>query len=207
MTRIPTRVHGVLDYAYGAIALVLPSIGGFAHGAAGWIMSVAGAGVLLLAVLTDYELGLVRVIPMRAHIALDCLAGGVLAILPPILHFSPGVSTVYVLAGLFALGAGVLTAPAAADGPPDGMQVRHSSVSGPTSSALPAGASASGFSHPEGGVDGEGEAERSRIDSGRSGERAGIRDPATAPLGTDTEASGAPTISSGAPGGPHAGPS
>lgn len=74
---------------------------------------------------------------MRAHIAADCVLGGGLAILPPVLRFPPGISAIYVLFGLFALGAAVLTAPSAADGPPDGMQVRHSSTAGPAGRAGP----------------------------------------------------------------------
>src|SRR5256885_12345246 len=80
---IPTRVHGVIDYMMGLLLIAAPWLFGFADSAAGrWVPVLLGAGVIVYSLMTDYELGAVRAIPMTAHLWLDIL-GGVLLIASP----------------------------------------------------------------------------------------------------------------------------
>ena len=60
MLRVPTRVHGMLDYAIGALLIALPFLGGFGQGPQTWVPVALGAGVIAYSLLTDYELGAVR---------------------------------------------------------------------------------------------------------------------------------------------------
>ncbi|MEO6942518.1 MAG: hypothetical protein ABI238_04435, partial [Terrimesophilobacter sp.] len=76
MRFIPTKVHGVLDYVV-AIALILaPWIFGFSGvgGAAVIIPIVLGIGLFLYSLLTRYELGLMKLIPMPVHLVFDLVA-------------------------------------------------------------------------------------------------------------------------------------
>ena len=67
MRFVPTRAHGVLDYTVGALLILVPYLFGFQDtGLAAWLLVVLGAGALVYRLLTDYEWGVVRVIPMQA---------------------------------------------------------------------------------------------------------------------------------------------
>lgn len=78
---IPTRVHGVLDYLFGVMYIVLPLLLNWPQPAA-TILMVLGAGVLLYSILTRYELGLLKLLPMPVHLVIDLLGGLLLILLP-----------------------------------------------------------------------------------------------------------------------------
>ena len=70
---IGSRLHGVLDYLTGAslvAASFLPPLRGRFAGRA---LLAAGANHLAYSLVTDYELGAVRKLPYRVHLALDAL--------------------------------------------------------------------------------------------------------------------------------------
>src|SRR4028118_1764701 len=86
---IPTRVHGVLDYLTGSALLAAPGLLGIKDDPrAALTLRLAGAGATAYSLLTDYELGLVRSIPMPAHLALDAMSGALLASSPWLLGFA-----------------------------------------------------------------------------------------------------------------------
>jgi hypothetical protein len=62
-TPITSKVHGLLDYATGAQLQLLGDKP----------LKIAGAVHAGYSVVTDYELGIVKVLPYRAHLALDAL--------------------------------------------------------------------------------------------------------------------------------------
>jgi uncharacterized membrane protein YebE (DUF533 family) len=109
---ISTMMHGVLDYITGPTLLVLPR-------ALGWserittVLSTAGLGVLGYSVLTRYELGLLRVLPMKVHLGLDIASGAMLAASPFVLlkNRERTITTVATLVGLgvYEIAAGLLT--------------------------------------------------------------------------------------------------
>ena len=110
MRFIPTKIHGVLDYLTGALLIVAPYILGFADGtAAQWIPQILGAGAILYSLLTDYELGVMRAIPMPVHLFLDAASGALLAASPWLLGFSDRVWLPHVILGLFEIGAALTT--------------------------------------------------------------------------------------------------
>ncbi len=79
MRFLSTRVHGMIDYATGALLIVAPWLFGFADGtAAQWVPVVLGAGILVMSLITNYELSLTRIVPMGAHLAVDGLGGALL---------------------------------------------------------------------------------------------------------------------------------
>ncbi|HEX7119359.1 MAG TPA: SPW repeat protein [Longimicrobiales bacterium] len=88
MRFIPTRIHGILDYLMGALLIALPWLLGFAAGgAATWVPVVLGAALIVYSLLTDYELGVVKVIGMTAHLWLDAIGGLFLGLAPWIFGF------------------------------------------------------------------------------------------------------------------------
>jgi hypothetical protein len=109
---IPTRVHGFLDYGVGLLLIVAPWLLGFANGGAEtWVPVVLGAGALLYSMLTRYELGLAKVIPMRVHLGLDVMSGIVLALSPWLFGFADYVYVPHLVFGLLEIGAGLMTDP------------------------------------------------------------------------------------------------
>jgi drug/metabolite transporter (DMT)-like permease len=69
---IPTQLHAAVDVTVGALLVALPWIANFddARALAG-ICVGAGAAVLVLGWLTDYETSAVKLIPMPVHLAAD----------------------------------------------------------------------------------------------------------------------------------------
>jgi hypothetical protein len=98
------------DYLLGALLVVAPWLFGFADGGAEtWVPVALGAGVVLYSLLTDYELGLVRRIPMRAHLGLDLAGGAVLAASPWVFGFADEVWLPHLVLGLLEIGAALTT--------------------------------------------------------------------------------------------------
>ena len=86
---IPTQVHGVLDYLTGSTLLAAPGLLGIKDDPqAALTLRLAGGGAITYSLLTDYELGLVRLLPMPVHLALDAISGVLLASSPWLFGFS-----------------------------------------------------------------------------------------------------------------------
>jgi hypothetical protein len=62
-TPITSKIHGFLDYTTGAQLQLVPDNS----------LRIAGAIHAGYSLFTDYEMGVVRVLPYRAHLALDAL--------------------------------------------------------------------------------------------------------------------------------------
>jgi uncharacterized membrane protein YtjA (UPF0391 family) len=97
MKIIPTFVHGIADYIGGIALLAAPNIFGFAEvgGAAVWIPRIIGLIVLLQSICTNYEVGLIKVLPMKMHLMNDYVASLFLAVSPWLFGFSNGPSNVW----------------------------------------------------------------------------------------------------------------
>ena len=99
--RLPTRIHGMLDYLLGALLIASPWLFGFADGGAEqWAPVVLGVSVLLYSLFTDYEMGAVKKLQMPAHLMLDALGGLLLAASPWIFGFDERVWMPHVVIGL-----------------------------------------------------------------------------------------------------------
>ena len=110
MRFLPTRIHGAIDYLWGAVLLASPWVFGFADGgAAQWIIVVFGVGAFVYSALTEYELGLLRLLPMPLHLVLDGLGGALLAASPWLFGFADRVYWPHLVFGLFAVVASLIT--------------------------------------------------------------------------------------------------
>ena len=107
---IPTRIHGILDYLMGGLLIVAPWLLGFADGGpAMWVPIILGAGVIVYSLLTDYELSVMRAIPMPVHLGLDVAGGLLLAASPWLFGFADFVWAPHVIVGILEVGAGLVT--------------------------------------------------------------------------------------------------
>jgi hypothetical protein len=105
-----TRTHGYADYLVGIILILAPYILGFADGsAAQWVPQILGLGAILYSLLTDYEMGVVRMIPMPVHLGLDFASGLLLLASPWLFGFADRIAWPHVLFGLIEIGASLVT--------------------------------------------------------------------------------------------------
>ena len=110
MRVIPTRVHGMVDYIVGALLIVAPWLFGFADGGAEqWVPIILGAGVILYSLMTDYELGVMKAIPMSMHLMLDIGGGIFLAVSPWLFGFADEIWWPHVIVGIGEILAGLMT--------------------------------------------------------------------------------------------------
>lgn len=110
MRFIPTRVHGAIDYLWGAALVAAPWALGFGSMWAEAMIPVAfGLGAIFYSLITEYECGAIGVLPMRWHLRIDVAAGAVLASSPWLFGFADKVWAPHAAFGLFSVAAGLLT--------------------------------------------------------------------------------------------------
>src|SRR4051812_17567135 len=110
MRFLPTRIHGMMDYAMGLLLMAAPWLFRFARGGPEtWVPVLLGGGAFLYSLATDYELGLVRVIPMPVHLGLDAASGLLLAASPWLFGFSSFVWMPHLILGLLEAGSALVT--------------------------------------------------------------------------------------------------
>jgi hypothetical protein len=110
MRFLSTRVHGMIDYATGGLLIVAPWLFGFADGtAAQWVPVLLGASIILMSLMTDYELSLTRIIPMGAHLAVDGLGGALLAVSPWLFGFADRTYWPHLIIGIAEIGVSLIT--------------------------------------------------------------------------------------------------
>jgi hypothetical protein len=109
---LPTRLHGMMDYVMGVLLIISPQLFGFVRGGAEtWLPVALGAGMIGYSMLTNYELGVYRLIDMPVHLALDA-AGGILLLASPWLFgFAGQVWVPHVILGLLEVGTAAMTEP------------------------------------------------------------------------------------------------
>ena len=111
MRFIPTRVHGAIDYLFAVLLIAAPWLLGFGSegGAQTWVPVALGILIAGQSLMTDYEWGVARLIPMPAHLFMD-LAGGVfLAASPWLFGFDDQVWAPHLILGLVEMGTALMT--------------------------------------------------------------------------------------------------
>jgi hypothetical protein len=84
-----SRVHGILDYLVALLLIVAPYLFGFANGGPEQIVPQAlGAMIILLSLLTAYEVSLVKLIPYRVHLMIDAVQALFLLVSPWLLGYA-----------------------------------------------------------------------------------------------------------------------
>lgn len=109
---ISRPVHAVTDYGYAVLFAAAPELFGFADEKnAARLSRVVSGGVFMTSLLTRYELGLIRVVPFKAHLAADVAVGLLTLSAPFVFGFSrrKKARNFFVAAGAFSVLAGLLT--------------------------------------------------------------------------------------------------
>jgi len=120
MRFIPHAVHGILDYLVGLLLLVSPWLFGYAHDqpVPTDMAMIFGGGLMLYTALTNFEVGIVRLLPFPVHMVLDVLLGAALVASPILFSTGGTAAVVFVLFGIFELLMTALTRGAASPGHP-----------------------------------------------------------------------------------------
>lgn len=96
----------MLDYLTGILLIEAPWLFNFASGGpAQWIPVIMGIAILLMSIMTNYELGLMQSIPMPTHLTVEVIGGVFLAASPWLFGFAAP----HLIVGLLELGAGLMT--------------------------------------------------------------------------------------------------
>jgi hypothetical protein len=83
MRFIPTRVHGAIDHVVGPALVAAPTVLGLRRTSPeGIVARAVGGAEAVYSNLTDYELSVKNIVPMRVHLALDAVGGATLALVP-----------------------------------------------------------------------------------------------------------------------------
>ncbi|HEY0738948.1 MAG TPA: hypothetical protein VGD69_28780 [Herpetosiphonaceae bacterium] len=76
-----TRAHGVLDYLTAGTLVALPRALGWSDDVTKWMTGMA-LGTIAYSAVTRYELGLLKWLPVKSHLTLDALNGGLFCMAP-----------------------------------------------------------------------------------------------------------------------------
>lgn len=110
MKIIPRKVHGILDYLVGVLLIAAPWVLGFAdNGPATYVPVMIGSLTIVYSLLTNYEMGVLRILPFPAHLVMDFAAGVLLAASPWVFGFADRVWVPHLAVGLLEIGASVMT--------------------------------------------------------------------------------------------------
>ena len=85
---IPAFLHGLIEYAAGILLVAAPFLFGFTEDAATATAIVAGVLILIIGASTAMPTGLIKSIPVQAHVVLDYLLAVALIASPFLFAFS-----------------------------------------------------------------------------------------------------------------------
>lgn len=109
MKPISTNFHGVLDYLSAGVLYALPRLLGWNQRTTR-MMSAAATGTVLYSLVTRYELGVIKLLPMNAHLALDATSGALFCAAPfAFLDTEAEVRAALIGIGLFEMAVPLLT--------------------------------------------------------------------------------------------------
>ncbi|MDQ3101826.1 MAG: hypothetical protein M3R08_10605 [Bacteroidota bacterium] len=99
---IPTLTHALLDHLLGIVLIISPWIFEFhsAHGPAVHVPFILGGCVVINSLITKFEMGLLKWIPVRVHLIIDIVLGISLALSPWALDFSDRIFLPHLIGGM-----------------------------------------------------------------------------------------------------------
>lgn len=99
-----------MDYLMGIILIAAPWLLGFAEGGVEtWVPVAIGVAMLGLALMTNYEMGVVKTVPMPVHLTIDLISGLLLAASPWLFGFADRVYLPHLILGIAETAASLVT--------------------------------------------------------------------------------------------------
>ena len=110
MRFINTKLHGILDYLAGILLLLTPWLWEYdSAGMESLVPLLVGVTVIAVSLMTDYEAGVLRIIPMKTHLLFDIFSGLFLGASPWLFGFEHNIYLPHVLFGGLEISAGLFT--------------------------------------------------------------------------------------------------
>ena len=110
MAAFSTRIHALLDFVLAIALASAPWWGGFAGpDPETWTAVGVGVAIVLYALVTDNELGVVKRLQMTLHLWIDALAGLFVAASPWVFSFDQRVWVPHLVIGLLLLALAVVS--------------------------------------------------------------------------------------------------
>ncbi len=110
MKIISRKMHGALDYGSAILLIAAPWLFAFSDVEPAKSISIAaGILIIVMSLMTNYETGLAKVIPMNIHLYADMMLGIFLLISPWLFNFNAETYLFHVIMGLFAIMSGIMT--------------------------------------------------------------------------------------------------
>lgn len=107
---IDTRTHAIIDYATGALLIVAPYLLGFATGGVvQWLPQIIGIAIIVMSLMTRYELSVTKMIPLNVHLGVDIATGILLAASPWLFGFADVIWWPHLLVGLMEIVVAMMT--------------------------------------------------------------------------------------------------
>lgn len=100
--RLSTRLHGIMDYALGVVLIGVGStMPGGLGGTPGMVLAITGVIAILNALMTNFEMGVLKKMQIPMHLWLDGIVGLMVAVSPWLLSFDQDVWLPHVIVGAF----------------------------------------------------------------------------------------------------------
>jgi hypothetical protein len=85
---VSLSIHVLIEYGVGLLTILAPFLFSFDDSAAKVVSVLIGAGILVLAVVTDAPTGLARSLPVASHVVIDYVLGLLLIVAPFVFGFA-----------------------------------------------------------------------------------------------------------------------
>lgn len=85
---VPLFAHGVFEYGVGALSIVAPFLFSFDSDVAKVVSILLGAGIIVMAFMTNAPTGVARSLPIASHVVLDYVLSLFLLVAPFVFSFS-----------------------------------------------------------------------------------------------------------------------
>ncbi|MCE3225528.1 MAG: hypothetical protein K0S32_79 [Bacteroidetes bacterium] len=110
MNIVRSKFHGILDYFIGTILVISPWLFGFDNSdSAQNVPMIIGGSMLVYTVFTKYDMGIIKLLSFRFHLALDLVAGFSLVFSPMLFDFADEIVLPHVVMGFFISGLALIT--------------------------------------------------------------------------------------------------
>jgi hypothetical protein len=85
---VTLSIHVLLEYGVGVLSILAPFLFSFEDTSAKAISVLVGAGILVMAVVTDAPTGVARTLPVASHVVLDYVVALFMVVSPFVFGFS-----------------------------------------------------------------------------------------------------------------------